>query len=195
MSGDPDGGRVHRAARRSVDGPSGVRLWAPTLARASGGDIMAAMDDHRYPLGRFKAPDEYTPALCAEYIAQVDEAPRRLRAAVARLSAEQLQTPYRDDGWTVAQVVHHLPDSHMNSYVRFRLALTETEPTVKPYDESAWARLPDAAGSDLEPSLVLLDGLHRRWINLLRRLTPDDWRRCLIHPERGRVTLDNDLAL
>ena len=153
------------------------------------------MDDRRYPLGRFRPPTETTPALRAEWIAQIDETPARLRDVVRRLSAEQLQTPYRDGGWTLAQVVHHLPDSHMNSYCRFRLALTEDDPTIKPYDEARWADLPDAASSDIEGSLLLLEALHRRWISLLRRLTPDQWMRTFQHPERGPMTLDRTLAL
>lgn len=156
---------------------------------------MARMDDRRYPIGPFQSPAEYTPALRAECMAQIDELPGRLRDAVKRLSAEQLQTPYREGGWTIAQVVHHLPDSHMNSYVRFRLALTEDAPTIRPYDETRWAALHDAASSDIESSLVLLDGLHQRWVSLMRRMTPVEWTRALVHPERGRATLQHDLAL
>lgn len=153
------------------------------------------MDDLRYPIGRFRPPDQVPAPLRAELIAQVDEAPVRLREAVRRLSAEQLQTPYRDGGWTLAQVVHHLPDSHVNAYVRFRLAVTEEEPTIKPYLEARWADLHDASSSDIESSLVLLEGLHQRWASLLRRLTPEQWTRAFHHPERGRVTLDRQLAL
>lgn len=153
------------------------------------------MNDPRYPIGRFRPPDQVSAVLRAELIAQIDEAPGRLRDAVRRLSAEQLQTPYRDGGWTLAQVVHHLPDSHVNAYVRFRLALTEDEPTIKPYLEAQWADLHDASSSDIEASLVLLEGLHQRWTSLLRRLTPEQWARSFQHPERGRVTLDRQLAL
>lgn len=156
---------------------------------------MGRMEDRRYPLGPFRAPEVFTPALRSEFIAQIEEAPARLREAVHRLSGEQLQTPYRDGGWTIAQVVHHLPDSHLNSYVRFRLALTEQEPTIKAYDEARWAELHDASASDIEASLVLLDGLHRRWVSLLRRLTPVQWARTYVHPDHGRVTLDRNLAL
>lgn len=153
------------------------------------------MNDPRYPIGRFRPPDQVSSVLRTELIAQIDEAPGRLREAVRRLSAEQLQTPYRDGGWTLAQVVHHLPDSHVNAYVRFRLALTEDEPTIKPYLEAQWADLHDASSSDIEASLVLLEGLHQRWVSLLRRLTPEQWSRSFQHPERGRVTLDRQLAL
>lgn len=156
---------------------------------------MSLMEDHRFPLGPFEAPETFTPTLRSELIAQIDEAPRRLRAAVRRLSAEQLQTPYREGGWTLAQVVHHLPDSHMNAYIRFRLALTEPEPTIKPYAEARWAELPDAASSDVESSIKLLEGLHQRWVSLLRRITPEQWSLAFMHPERGRVTLERNLAL
>jgi uncharacterized damage-inducible protein DinB len=156
---------------------------------------MNHMEDPRFPIGPFKAPPEFTPALRAELIAQIDEAPSRVRDAVRRLNAEQLQTPYREGGWTLAQVAHHLPDSHMNAYVRFRLALTESEPTIKAYDEARWAELHDAVSSDIESSLLLLDGLHQRWVSLLRRITPEQWTLAFVHPERGRVTLERNLAL
>ena len=153
------------------------------------------MEDHRFPIGPFKPPAEITSTLRGELIAQIDEVPRRMREAVHRLSAEQLQTPYREGGWTLAQVVHHLPDSHMNAYIRLRLALTESEPTIKAYDEARWAELHDAASSDIEASLLLLDGLHQRWVSLLRRITPEQWTLAFQHPERGRVTLERNLAL
>lgn len=151
--------------------------------------------DPRYPLGRFRAPERLSQNGRAELIGQIEELPVQVRESVHRLTAEQLQTPYREGGWTIAQVVHHLPDSHMNAYVRFRLALTEPEPTVKAYDEARWADLHDAASSDIESSLVILDGLHTRWVNLLRRLTPEQWALTFRHPERGTVSLDNNLAL
>jgi uncharacterized damage-inducible protein DinB len=153
------------------------------------------MDELRYPIGRFVPPEEFNAPVRGELMAQIDEAPARLREAVRRLSAEQLQTPYREGGWTLAQVVHHLPDSHMNAYVRCRLAITEPEPTIKPYSEARWADLTDASSSDIEMSIVLLEGLHQRWISLLRRLTPEQWALGYVHPERGRVTLDRTLAL
>jgi uncharacterized damage-inducible protein DinB len=156
---------------------------------------MSVMDDPRYPIGRFAPPPDFTHPVRGELISQIDEAPARLRDAVKRLTAEQLQTPYREGGWTLAQVVHHLPDSHMNAYVRCRLALTEAEPTIKPYDEATWANLTDASSSDIDSSLLLLEGLHQRWVNLLQRLTPDQWKRAYQHPERGRTTLERTLAL
>jgi hypothetical protein len=154
------------------------------------------MDDAlRFPVGRFAPPFEFNSAVRGELIAQIDEAPAKLREAVRHLSAEQLQTPYREGGWTLAQVVHHLPDSHMNTYIRFRMALTEHEPTIKPYDEAKWAELTDAASSDIESSIILLEGLHQRWVSLLRRLTPEQWALGYVHPERGRMTLERTLAL
>jgi len=114
---------------------------------------------------------------------------------VAGLSEPQLDTPYRPGGWTVRQVVHHVPDSHINSYVRFRLALTENEPTVKPYDESRWAELADSRTAHIETSLALLESLHERWVLLLRSLSPADFRRQFRHPELGAVSLEKNLAL
>jgi uncharacterized damage-inducible protein DinB len=129
------------------------------------------------------------------WLADIAETPARLRAAVAGLTEAQLDTPYRPDGWTVRQVVHHLADSHLNSYVRFRLALTEDEPTIKPYDQERWAKLSDARTAPAELSLTLLDTLHQRWVMLLRSLKPQDFSRALKHPELGRVTLEKYLAL
>ena len=117
-------------------------------------------------------------------------------AAVAGLAAGQLDTPYREGGWTVRQVVHHLPDSHLNAYTRMKLALTEEEPTIKPYEEARWAELPDARGGDIEPSLRLLESLHQRWLMLLRDLKPADFDRQFRHPEHGRIfKLSETLAL
>jgi hypothetical protein len=121
--------------------------------------------------------------------------PKRLAVAVAGLSAAQLETLYRPGGWTVRQVVHHLPDSHMNAYVRFKLALTEDAPTIKPYDEARWAELPDGKMPPTEISLMLLEGLHKRWVLLMDSMTAQDWARKLTHPERGQVTLDENLCL
>ena len=128
-------------------------------------------------------------------IQEIADTPANLRASVAGLSAEQLDTPYRPGGWTVRQVVHHVPDSHMNSYVRFRLALTEDEPTIKPYDESRWAELADSRTARIETSLALLESLHERWVLLLRSLSPADFRRQFRHPELGVVSLEKNLAL
>jgi uncharacterized damage-inducible protein DinB len=156
---------------------------------------MPTMSDPRYPIGRFRPPTAMTPELRAELIAQIEEAPKRLREAVHGLGREQLLTPYRDGGWTVAQVVHHLPDSHLNAYCRFRLALTEDDPTIRPYDEVRWAELPDALSPDIEMSLLLLEALHGRWVSLLRQIPSEAWARPFQHPERGPMTLDRNLAL
>jgi len=120
--------------------------------------------DLRYPIGPFRFDGSLTDEHRKECIDQIEEAPSRLRAAVEGLSPEQLETPYRPGGWTVRQVVHHVPDSHLNSYVRFRLALTEDRPTIRPYHEDRWAELEDARNAPLEVSLALLDSLHRRWV-------------------------------
>jgi len=117
-----------------------------------------------------------------------------MRAAVAGLTEEQLDTPYRSGGWTVRQVVHHVPDSHMNSYVRFKLALTEEEPLITPYDEALWAKLADSA-APIEGSVELLDGLHRRWVSLLQSMSEGDFGRSFRHPELGLVRLEQNLAL
>jgi hypothetical protein len=118
---------------------------------------------------------------------EIAAAPGRLRAAVSGLTPPQLDTPYRDNGWTVRQVVHHIPDSHLNAYTRIKLALTEDEPTIKPYEEARWAELPDARGGDIEPSLSLLEFLHQRWLLLLRQLSSNDFDRRFRHPEHGRI--------
>ena len=123
--------------------------------------------DPRYPVGKYQAPADVSPAQRAEAIREIAAAPQKIRAAVNGLSDAQLDTPYRDGGWTVRQVVHHLADSHMNAYIRWRLALTESEPTIKPYEESAWAKLEDAAHAPVEVSLKLLEPLHERWVRLL----------------------------
>ncbi len=151
-------------------------------------------DDLRYPVGKFQWPPVVTAEDRARYIKEIEQTPARLSDAVAGLTDEQLATPYRPGGWTVAQVVHHVPDSHMNSYIRFRLALTETNPVIKPYDEAAWAELGDKTGP-INTSLCLLDCLHKRWVLMLRAMTEEDWKRSFVHPEMGPVPLENNLAL
>ena len=153
------------------------------------------MDDLRYPVGKFEAPAAISAAEREALIQQIEEAPSRLRSVVTGLSDEQLETPYRPGGWTVRQVVHHLPDSHLNAYVRFRLALTEEEPTIKTYEEGRWAELPDARTEAVDVSLSLLAFLHRRWTAMLRALDEEQWARAFRHPELGRVRLDQALAL
>ena len=154
------------------------------------------MNDPRYPIGRYERRDVLTPEERAACIEQIAATPGKMREAVAGLSKEQLETPYREGGWTLRQVVHHVPDSHMNSYCRFKLALTEETPTIRPYDEAAWARLSDSADTPPETSLALLEALHDRWVRLLRAMSASDFQRTLKHPEHGEpMTLDAMLAL
>ena len=155
-----------------------------------------ALETLRFPIGRFSANPPYTPAQIAANLQRIEQAPERLRAAVRGLDPAQLDTPYRSGGWTVRQVVHHLPDSHLNCYVRFRLALTEDEPTIRPYLEARWAELPDAKIGPVELSLELLTAVHRRWAALLRSLRPEQWQRRFFHPEAVQhYRLDTALAL
>lgn len=146
--------------------------------------------DPRYPIGKYEMPGQVTPESRAGAILEIAATPGRVRGAVSGLNDAQLDTPYREGGWTVRQVVHHLPDSHMNAYVRWRLALTETEPTIKPYEESAWARLEDAAHAPVEVSLKLLEAMHERWVRLLHSVKAEEYARTFRHPEHGVRTLD-----
>lgn len=150
--------------------------------------------DLRYPIGKFQPVENIADAQRRAFIAAIAETPEKLKAAVAGLNERQLDTPYRPGGWTVRQVVHHVPDSHMNAFVRFKLALTEDNPTIKAYDEARWAELADAK-TPVEPSLLLLESLHKRWILLLESLTPTEWQRTFRHPELGTMTLDKNLQL
>jgi DinB superfamily len=154
-----------------------------------------SIDSLKFPIGKFSFPKSVTVDQRNQWIAEIAELPSKLRAAVAGLSAEQLETPYRPDGWTVRQVVHHVPESHMNAYIRFKLALTEDEPTVKPYEEAEWAKTPDVAITPIETSLALLDVLHERWMNLLRGLTDADFERQFRHPQIGLIRLGGNTAL
>ena len=151
--------------------------------------------DLRYPVGEFHFPKSVSAQELAQFIDEIAETPARLRAAITGLSDAQLDTPYRPCGWTVRQLAHHVPDSHINSYVRFRLALTEDVPVIKPYEEKLWADLADARSLPVEPSLVLLESLHARWVPLLRSLSESDWKRSFRHPELGLVSLENNAAL
>lgn len=152
--------------------------------------------DLRYPIGKFSRPkDALTADQRNKFIDEIADAPARLASAIRGLSPAQLDTPYRPGGWTVRQVIHHLPDSHMNSYVRFKLALTEDEPVIKPYEENLWAQLDDSRDTPVEVSLALLENLHKRWVILLRSFAPADWPRKFRHPELGPTTLEQALAL
>jgi len=153
------------------------------------------MSDLSYPLGKFESPGAVTPADRERLIAQVAALPSKFRAAVAGLTPSQLDTPYRAGGWTVRQLIHHVPDSHMNAYIRCKLALTENQPAIKPYDQALWANLADASGTPVETSLALLDALHQRWVILLRSLRPEDFARLVVHPEQPRpMSIDVILA-
>src|SRR6266571_7448018 len=151
--------------------------------------------DPRYPIGKFNWSGSSTAEERSRFIDEIAAVPQLMRSAAAGLNSSQLDTPYRPGGWSVRQVVHHLPDSHMNSYIRFKLALTEQEPTIKTYHENLWAELEDARNTPVEVSLSLLDSLHQRWTVMLRSLTPADWGRTFRHPEQGILTLDSYLAL
>ncbi len=144
----------------------------------------------RYPTGRFEPPAEISQSQRELWIAELEALPSRLREATERLSDEQLDNPYRPGGWTVRQVVHHLPDSHLNSYTRFRLALTEDAPTIRTYHEELWAELPDARRGPIATSLALLEALHTRWTALLKSLTDEQFARTFVHPEWGGTRLD-----
>ena len=158
-----------------------------------------AMADLRYPIGRFSwvAPEneEQSAQDRVRYINVISKLAANMRAAVQDLDVKQLDTPYRPEGWTVRQVVHHVPESHMNAYIRFKLAITEDQPQIKPYNEAAWAKLPDNNVTPIETSLQLLPALHSRWVDTLRSMQPSDFGRTLYHPEHGVVTLDRMLAM
>jgi uncharacterized damage-inducible protein DinB len=150
----------------------------------------------KYPIGPFSAPSEITTELVQEWIADIESFPKLLRESVQNLTEKQLDTPYREGGWTVRQVVHHCADSHMNSFIRFKLALTEDNPTIKGYMEEKWAEMPDYLQLPIEPSMKLLEGLHERWTVLLRSLSLDDLKKTFFHPERQRsIPLDQTIAL
>lgn len=152
-------------------------------------------EELRYPVGRFKRPGTADALAMEEALQILGELPQNLRTAVDDLSFGQLATTYRDGGWTVRQVVHHVADSHMNAYIRFKLALTEQSPAIRPYDEAVWAKLHDGLDAPVEWSLDLLESLHARWLMLLRSLTQKQWQRTYQHPEMGVVSLETGLFL
>jgi hypothetical protein len=153
-------------------------------------------EELRYPAGRFEYAGPADDAQRRERIEAIAQTPAQLRKAVKGLAVVQLDTPYRDGGWTIRQVAHHIPDSHMNGYVRCKLALTEDSPTIKPYAENLWAQLPDVRSAPVETALALLEPLHERWVTFLRTLSGSDWERTYVHPEYGAIyTLDKVLAL
>lgn len=151
--------------------------------------------DLSFPIGRFTEPTAYSPATRARAIHTLEATPQRLRAAVTGLSAEQLDTPYRPEGWTVRQVVHHVPDSHINAFIRWKLALTEDAPPVKAYNEQAWALLEDARSTPIETSLRLVEDIHDRWLRIIKSMDEAQFSRTYVHSESGVRTLDYMLAL
>jgi len=153
------------------------------------------MSDPRFPVGKFHYDGPPNEEQKHVFLDEIARTPANLRAAVHGLSEAQLDTEYRPGGWSVRQVIHHVPDSHLNSYVRFKLALTEDDPTIKPYAEDRWAELADSKATPVEVSLTLLDSLHDRWVRLLRSLTEEEWKRTFRHPDLGPMTLEKTLAL
>jgi hypothetical protein len=150
--------------------------------------------DLRYPIGKFQRDDAPSPENNRRHIAEIEAAPAHLRRAAAGLTSGQLDTPYRPEGWTVRQTIHHLADSHINAYVRFKLALTEDAPRIQPYAEALWAQTPDNH-EPVETSLALLENLHHRWSRLLHGMNESDYTRTLVHPESGVVPLHRQLAI
>lgn len=144
------------------------------------------MEHLKYPIGKFTVPENVTETMRSEWIEEIANLPQRLEAAISGVTEAQLDTPYRPDGWTVRQVVHHLADSHMNAYVRLHLALTEEAPTIKPYLEAKWAQLPDYS-LPIESSLDILRGVHLRWAHLLKSMQAADFQRTFVHPQYGKV--------
>ena len=154
------------------------------------------MADERYPIGKFERRDQFTPAERKTLIEQIAAAPAKLRKAVSSLDPMQLDTPYREGGWSLRQVAHHIPDSHLNAYMRFKLALTEETPTIRAYDEALWAKLPDSRDTPVETSVTLLESLHDRWVRLMRAMSDSDFERKVVHPEHaGPMTVDSLLGL
>jgi hypothetical protein len=153
------------------------------------------MSNVRYPIGPFKTEDIITPEKRKQYVDQLAQTPEKLRGIVGGLSPAQLDTPYRPDGWTIRQVIHHLADSHTNAYIRFKMALTEDTPTVKSYDQALWAELEDSRTASVEDSLSLFEGLYRRWAFLLKSLSAESFARKLNHPDAGIISLDRYLGM
>ena len=153
------------------------------------------LEQLRYPIGKFDASQSLTDDQVEQFILSIARLPDRLQEAVADMTAEQLDTPYREGGWTVRQVIHHLPDSHLNGYTRQKLALTEHAPTIRPYNEGAWAELPDSLQGAPEISLALLAALHQRWVLLLKSLQLEQLQRRFIHPENGEQRIREHIGL
>ena len=157
---------------------------------------MLDLETLRYPVGKFKSPETISEADRAGWIAIIENLPQQVRNAIHNLTEAQLDTPYRDGGWTIRQVAHHIPDSHLNAYCRFKLALTEDNPAIRPYFEDRWAELPDGKSAPVDASLALLEAVHRRWVLVLRNMNEQDFARTFFHPENKVTrTLALNLAL
>lgn len=148
----------------------------------------------KYPIGRYQLEDKINKTSIENWIKEIEMLPQKLSEAVKGLNKDQLQTPYRPDGWTIQQVIHHIADSHMNAYIRFKLALTENKPIVKPYDEKLWAELPDSKLVDINVSLDLIKSLHKRWTTLLRHLSEEELNKEFLHPESGMKNLKETIC-
>ena len=148
----------------------------------------------KYPIGRYQVEDNINKTSIDNWIKEIESLPQRLTDVLKGLKPDQLQTPYRPDGWTVLQVVHHIADSHMNSYIRFKLALTEDKPMIKPYDEKLWAELPDSKEEDIDVSLNLIKSLHKRWSTLLKQLNEEELNKEFLHPESGMKKLNETIC-
>ena len=157
--------------------------------------MLESQGDLRYPVGRASIERNPTDAQRLEWIQVLEALPAQMRSAVASLSDAQLDTPYRPDGWTIRQVVHHVPDSHMNAYIRFCLTLTEDVPRIRPYDQDAWAALPYSRTAPVDVSLRILESVHARWTTMMKQLTADEWKRTFEHPENGIQTLEHQLQI
>ncbi|AFD08970.1 YfiT family bacillithiol transferase [Solitalea canadensis] len=146
--------------------------------------MIAGLDALKYPVGKFQPPTTITPEMIVSAIEEIANLPAQIENALINFSENQLNTPYRPEGWTIRQVIHHVPDSHMNAYIRCKLALTEDNPTIRPYFEDKWAELADTSNTPIEVSLQLLKSLHQRWVMLLKSMKPEDFERTFFHPEK-----------
>lgn len=155
---------------------------------------MEELQQLRYPIGKFQVPQSITTDRVKQWIETIAAAPQQIKEAVENLNDKQLDTPYRPGGWTVRQLVHHIADSHTNSYIRFKWTLTEDNPTIKAYDEKLWAELPEAKSAPVEISLLMLEAIHRRWVMMLQNLSPSDLKRTFVHPESG-ATIPLDVLM
>lgn len=165
---------------------------APAVKAAKAPEIV---DKHVYPIGKYKLPEQFNEQVRNKMILEISVLPEHLRALTKKLKIKKLQHRYREGGWTIEQLIHHLADSHMNAYIRFKLALTESNPTVKPYDENLWAEMADVQACSIKDSIRILRGLHKRWTSMLENMSKDDWKRTYFHPEQKKqVSLDEALS-